>query len=78
MIRQHFCKACGVAGGWLWPRPEEVRLQEGTGMCFYTPDFWLGVGARVNQQVFERVVALIMDQVVSIIVYGTNSGSALW
>jgi hypothetical protein len=67
MGRQHFRNLCGVAEGQLWPDPDEVRLQEGTGERFYTPDFRLGVGARVNQQIFHRVVNSVMQEIVSVL-----------
>jgi hypothetical protein len=66
MCRRHFRELCGVEEGQPWPDPSEVRLQEGTGERFYTPDFRLGVGAKINQQLFERAASLVMEDVVSV------------
>jgi hypothetical protein len=72
MSREHFRDLCGVEEGQPWPRPDEVRLQPGTGERFYTPDFMLGVLAKVNRQLFNRVVTSILDDVVSVSVLGIS------
>jgi hypothetical protein len=72
MSRQHFRDLCGVADGQPWPMPDEVRLQEGTGERYHTPDFNLGVREKVNRQIFARVVSSIMDDVVSVLILQTS------
>jgi hypothetical protein len=66
MCRRQLRELSGVEDGEPWPDPSEVRLQEGTGQQYYTPDFSLGVGAKVNQQLFERAATLVMNDVVSV------------
>jgi hypothetical protein len=66
MERRHFRTLCGVTQSEPWPLPEgEVRLQEGTSDTYYTPDFRLGVTAKVNADLFRRVVDLTMQEIVS-------------
>jgi hypothetical protein len=48
---QCFHFICRVAEGKQWPDLNEVHVQDGIREHFYTPNFELGVGARVNQQI---------------------------
>jgi hypothetical protein len=66
MERRHFRALCGVTQSEPWPFPDgEVRLKEGTDDAYYTPDFRLGVTAKVNVDLFKRVVDLTMQEIVS-------------
>jgi hypothetical protein len=66
MEQCHFCALCGVTQSELWPFPDgEVCLKEGTNNAYYTPDFRLGVAAKVNVDLFKRIVDLTMQEIVS-------------
>jgi hypothetical protein len=65
MERRHFREACGVANGDPWPAPDSVRLQPGTNMPYCCPNFRLGLTAKVNVDIFKKVVKLTMDEIVS-------------
>jgi hypothetical protein len=65
MERRHFRALCGVSDGDPWPAPDTVRLQEGTNMPFHTPDFRLGLKAKVNNDLFKKVVNETMNEIVS-------------
>jgi hypothetical protein len=66
MGRHHLCKICGVAKGNLWPAPDiAIHLQEGTNEQYYTPNFELGVKAKVNIEILKKAVSLTMEEIVS-------------
>jgi hypothetical protein len=65
MARQHFREVCGVSRGDPWPEPDSIRLQEGTNMRYYTPNFWCGVQEKVNVDIFKKVANETMDKLVS-------------
>jgi hypothetical protein len=71
MGRRHFCALCGVTQSEPWPLPDgEVCLKEGTSDAYYTPNFQLGVTAKVNANIFKCIVDLTMQEIVSDKSYG--------
>jgi hypothetical protein len=75
MERRHFRTLCGVADGDPWPAPDLVRLQEGTNMPYHTPNFRLGLKAKVNHDLFQKVVNETMIEIVSELCFSKENHS---
>jgi hypothetical protein len=78
MERRHFRKLCGAAEGKSWPAPGSVHLQEGTNTLYHTPNFRLGLKAKVNTDLFKKVINLTMDEIVSEPHFSKSSHSACY
>jgi hypothetical protein len=66
MGRWHFHALCRVTQSEPWPLPDsKVHLKEGTSDVYYTPNFWLGVTAKVNTNIFKHIVDPTMQEIVS-------------
>ncbi|TFK48344.1 hypothetical protein OE88DRAFT_1738021 [Heliocybe sulcata] len=61
-VRRKFRKICGVTESAPWPHADEIRDGPAPGEDYYTPDFSVRSTHHVNQEIFDRVASLLMEE----------------
>ncbi|EPQ53844.1 hypothetical protein GLOTRDRAFT_131174 [Gloeophyllum trabeum ATCC 11539] len=61
LVCRKFREICGVEEGGHWPEADEAREGPALGEEYFTPDFNASSNHWTNQEIFERVASLVME-----------------